>query len=108
MAEKEIWVYLLAYNLIRLIMIESALLCDIIPRQLSFKHTAQLWLAYNQQAGVGNIELTKEFLFLVGQLRVANRARRVEPRVIKRRPKAYSMMVKPRSVLRQEIIQKWA
>jgi len=107
MAEKEIWIYLLAYNLIRLIMIESALLCDIIPRQLSFKHTAQLWLAYNQQAGVGNIELTKEFLFLVGQLRVANRTRRVEPRVIKRRPKAYSMMVKPRSVLRQEIVQKW-
>ena len=67
MAEKEIWVYLLAYNLIRLIMIESALLCDIIPRQLSFKHTSQLWLAYNQQAGVGNIELTKAFLFLVGQ-----------------------------------------
>lgn len=50
MAEKEIWIYLLAYNLIRLIMIESALLCDVIPRQLSFKHTAQLWLAYNQQA----------------------------------------------------------
>ena len=109
MAEKEIWVYLLAYNLIRLIMIESALLCDIIPRQLSFKHTMQLWLTYHQQTDGGtNIELIKELLFLVGQLRVGNRARRVEPRVIKRRPKAYSMMVKPRSILRQEIVQSWA
>ena len=108
MAEKEIWVYLLAYNLIRLIMIESALLCDIIPRQLSFKHTMQLWLAYHQQTGAVNIELTKELLFLVGQLRVGNRTRRVEPRVIKRRPKAYSMMVKPRSILRQEIVQNWS
>ena len=108
MAEKEIWVYLLAYNLIRLIMIESALLCDIIPRQLSFKHTMQLWLTYHQQTDGGtNIELIKELLFLVGQLRVGNRTRRVEPRVIKRRPKAYSMMVKPRSILRQEIVQSW-
>jgi hypothetical protein len=108
MAEKEIWVYLLAYNLIRLIMIESALLCDIIPRQLSFKHTIQLWLTYHQQTGGDtNTELIKELLFLVGQLRVGNRTRRVEPRVIKRRPKAYSMMVKSRSVLRQEIVQNW-
>ena len=107
MAEKEIWVYLLAYNLIRLIMIESALLCDVIPRQLSFKHTIQLWLTYHQQTGAANIGLIKELLFLVGQLRVGNRTRRVEPRVIKRRPKAYSMMVKSRSILRQEIVQNW-
>jgi len=107
MAEKEILVYLLAYNLIRLIMIESALLCDIIPRQLSFKHTIQLWLTYQQQASMINVELMEELLFMVGQLRVGNRTRRVEPRVIKRRPKAYSMMVKPRSVLKQEIVQKW-
>jgi hypothetical protein len=84
MAEKEIWVYLLAYNLIRLIMIESALLCNVIPRQLSFKHTIQLWLTYQQQTGAVNVELNKELLFLVGQLRVGERTRRVEPRVIKR------------------------
>lgn len=67
MVEKEIWVYLLAYNLIRLIMMESALLCDIIPRQLSFKHTLQLWLTYRQQMGVKNdhLEITTEF-FSVG------------------------------------------
>jgi len=43
MAEKEIWVYLLAYNLIRLLMAQAASLADIMPRQLSFKHTMQLW-----------------------------------------------------------------
>ena len=109
MAEKEIWVYLLAYNLIRLIMIESALLCDIVPRQLSFKHTIQLWLTYQQQTGGGtkNIELIKELLFLVGQPRVGNRSRKGEPRVIKRRPKAYSMMMKPRPILKQEMVQNW-
>ena len=82
-------------------------LMPVIPRQLSFKRTIQLWLTYNQQVNTINIELTKELLLLVGQLRVGNRARRTEPRVIKRRPKAYSMMVKPRSFLKQEIVQNW-
>ena len=46
MVEKEIWVYLLAYNLIRLLMAQSALLADQVPRQLSFKHAVQLWLVW--------------------------------------------------------------
>lgn len=109
MAEKEIWIYLLAYNLIRLIMMESALLCDIIPRQLSFKHTIQLWLTYRQQMGVNNdnLEITTEFLLLVGQLRLGNRTRKAEPRVLKKRPKQYPIMIRPRSVLQQEIRQSW-
>lgn len=46
MAIKEIWVYLLAYNLIRLMMAQAALLADRLPRQLSFKHAVQLWIAW--------------------------------------------------------------
>ncbi len=44
MIQKEIQVYLLSYNLIRYIMLHSALLADISPRQISFKHSLQLWL----------------------------------------------------------------
>ena len=51
MARKELWVYLLAYNLIRLLMAQSALLADQIPRQLSFKHSVQVWLAWQQRGG---------------------------------------------------------
>jgi len=36
---KDARVYLLAYNLIRFMMAQSALLTDRLPRQLSFKHT---------------------------------------------------------------------
>jgi hypothetical protein len=43
MCEKELWVYLLAYNLIRLLMAQAALQAGVHPRQLSFKHTVQLW-----------------------------------------------------------------
>ena len=47
MGEKELWVYLLAYNLIRLVMAQSALVADVLPRALSFKHTLQLWLVWS-------------------------------------------------------------
>ncbi len=47
MGEKEMHAYLLAYNLIRFIMLQSALLADVLPRSLSFKHTQQLWLAWS-------------------------------------------------------------
>ncbi len=43
MALKELWVYLLAYNLIRLLMAQAAVVADQIPRQLSFKHVVQMW-----------------------------------------------------------------
>jgi len=51
MVDKEIWVYLLAYNLIRLLMAQSALLVDILPRRISFKHTVQLWNAWQVRSG---------------------------------------------------------
>jgi len=54
MIEKEIWVYLLAYNLIRLLMAQSASLLDRMPRQVSFKHAVQLWIAWNHQTTVDN------------------------------------------------------
>lgn len=54
MAVKELWVYLLAYNLIRLLMAQAALLADQIPRQLSFKHTVQIWLSWQQRASGGH------------------------------------------------------
>jgi len=42
MARKELCVYLLADNLIRLLMARAALLADQIRRQLSFKHSVQV------------------------------------------------------------------
>ena len=43
MVEKELWVNLLAYNLIRLLMAQAAVESGLRPRQLSFKHTVQIW-----------------------------------------------------------------
>lgn len=52
MIRKEIWVYLLAYDLIRLVMAQSALLADIAPRCISFKHCMQLWVAIQQKLDI--------------------------------------------------------
>ena len=104
MAEKEIWVYLLAYNLIRLLMAQAALLADINPRQLSFKHALQLWVAWRQN-GTGSYDdsqLTTLFI-LIAQQQVGNRPGRIEPRALKRRPKPFPLLSKPRSIAREDV-----
>lgn len=81
MCEKELWVYLLAYNLIRLLMAEAALRARLPPRQLSFKHTLQMWMACCQRKFKLDAEEHMETLFLlIAKLRVGDRPGRIEPR----------------------------
>jgi len=85
-------------------MAQSALLADILPRQLSFKHTLQCWLAWSQQSVFIDIETSEELLFvLISQRRIGNRSGRIEPRAVKRRPKPFSLLTKPRKEARDEI-----
>jgi hypothetical protein len=104
MAVKELWVYLLAYNLIRLLMAQAALLADQIPRQLSFKHTVQIWMAWQQRGGGTHDAVSvNALLVLIAEPRVGLRPGRVEPRALKRRPKPFPLLTKPRQVAREEI-----
>ena len=103
MAIKEIWVHLLAYNLIRLMMAQSALFADINPRSISFKHCLQIWLIYMQQALILNDKETDSIFQLMAQQRVGNRPGRIEPRAVKRRPKAYPLLMKPRDEARADV-----
>jgi hypothetical protein len=104
MCEKELWVYLLAYNLIRLMMAQSALLADVLPRSLSFKHTLQLWLVWsNIPNRPDDQESVVRLLALVAERSIGNRTGRIEPRAIKRRPKPYLLLTKIRSEAREEV-----
>lgn len=104
MIEKEMWVYLLAYNLIRLLMAQSALLKNILPRQLSFKHTVQLWLAWGQQTQATGIHVDEGLLFvLIAQKTVGNRPGRIEPRAVKRRPKPFPLLMNTREQARDSV-----
>ena len=105
MVQKEIWVYLLAYNLIRMLMVQSALLSDIRPRQISFKHTVQLWIAWQHNDCDFDQQSFDGLLFLIAQNRVGNRQGRIEPRAVKRRPKPIALLVVTRDEARQNILK---
>ena len=98
--------YLLGYNLIRLLMAQAALLADQVPRQLSFKHSLQLWVAWQQRSGdTHDAAALRGLLVLIAQPRVGMRPGRVEPRAVKRRPKPFALLCKPRAIARQDIRQ---
>jgi hypothetical protein len=97
MVIKEIWVYLLAYNLIRLIMTKAAALADVLPRQLSFKHAVQVcnaWTTYMPEVRLSTH--VQSVMALIAQQRVGQRPGRVEPRALKRRPSTYPLLNVPR------------
>ena len=108
MVGKEIAVYLLAYNLVRALMVRAATGSGVEARALSFKGTIQLFLAFEQQlrfAGRGSIgTMTAHLLGGISLLRLPVRPGRVEPHAIKRRPKPHMLLTVPRDVARSAIL----
>lgn len=105
MVRTELWSCLLAYNLIRLKMLQSCATSGRDPRSLSFTTTLQLlgtsWLLC---AVIGvTTELSTLGQAAAGSERVGHRPGRVEPRVNKRRPKLIALMTKPRSAYHAEL-----
>lgn len=90
--QKELTMFLLVYNLVRMTVLEAAKRQGVPPERISFVDALR-WLA-TARPGDELPEL------------VVNPARpsRAEPRVRKRRPKQYPLMKKPRSVLRQKLL----
>jgi Transposase DDE domain len=103
MSQKELWVYLLAYNLIRLLMAQAAHQAGLHPRQLSFKHTVQIWSEWLAQGLVGSPTDNVILFRTIAQLKVGNRPGRLEPRARKRRPKSYQWLKVPRAKARRQI-----
>ena len=105
MVEKELWVNLLAYNLIRLLMAQAAAESGHQPRQLSFKHTVQIWSQWTSLNSAKRHDGQRDILFkLIAQVIVGQRPGRLEPRARKRRPKSYPWLKVPRTVARQQIL----
>jgi hypothetical protein len=104
MALKEIWIYFLAYNLIRLMIAQSALLADILPRQISFKHSLQVWIICLPKLSAFDDHQLHQLFALIAQQRVGNRPGRIEPRAVKRRPKPFPLLMKPRVNARTEVV----
>jgi hypothetical protein len=107
MVRKEFWAHLLAANLIRGMMAEAARRHGILPRQLSFQGARQMTEGFRvelNRAASGQVAgLVEAMLGSVATLRVGDRPDRVEPRVVKRRPKAYPRMQEPRQAFKRRL-----
>jgi DDE family transposase len=98
MVRKEIWAHLLAYNLIRKIMTQAASRYDKNPRGLSFKCALQFIDAFRRSGNLSENSPSYEHLLkAIAYKAVGNRPGRSEPRMVKRRPKAFPRLQNPRS-----------
>jgi hypothetical protein len=109
LVRKEIWAHLLMYNLIRGAMAEAARRHNVMPRQLSLQGARQTLKAFraelNRVPTRVALALTEAALGAIAFHRVGDRPDRVEPRVIKRRPKAYPRMHLPRKLARKRLMK---
>ena len=107
MVRRELWVTMLAYNLIRKVMATSATIHDKQPRGLSFTSACQTVLASWMLLSTGAVRdasaLWGAALTSIAAHEVANRPGRIEPRVLKRRRHRYPLMQRPRERLRAEL-----
>lgn len=105
MVRKEIWAHLLAYNLIRTVMAQVAQTYKVEPWRISFKATLQTLKAFALPLLTCTKsklpEVIDELLLAVARHGVGNRPDRVEPRALKRRPKPYDLLNKPRDQARK-------
>ncbi len=97
MVRKEVWAHVLAYNLVRKVMAQAALVHNKQPRTLSFKFTLQLLEAFRNLGIFSEKNATYHVLLeAIAYRTVGNRPGRHEPRKLKRRPKNYPLLRKPR------------
>jgi Transposase DDE domain len=90
---KELTVFAIVYNLVRMVMWQSATLRHTTVERISCLDALR-WLS---APGTG--------MPLVALMVIPVRPHRVEPRVKKRRPKSFPLMIKPRQELRQQLVQ---
>jgi hypothetical protein len=105
MIRKELLMHLIAYNLVRAVMLQAALCYHVALSGLSFKgtlDTIQQFAAVLQGGGTSTrhrAALERELLRLIALDPVRAHPGRVEPRAKKRRPKNYQLLTKPRNAM---------
>jgi len=105
---REILVHWLAYNLIRKVMAQAALSQERLPRKLSFAGALAAIAGAWDHATLARQErltaLAQTQWRLIAWHKVGDRPNRVEPRAIKRRPKAHKLLTQPRAEARAELL----
>ena len=92
--DREIAVAILAYNLVRLLMCDTAAVLEVHPREISFSTARDAWLAFHDE-----LETLDDIVWIIhssGSHLVRNRPGRNEPRAIKRGHSKYPKLKEPR------------
>lgn len=101
--EKEVWMQVIAYNVIRALMLEAAEAHRVPLDRLSFKGTVDTlrqWTPLLAPALFVSRVARRELLRVIAADLLLHRPRRSEPRAVKRRPKVYQLLTKPRRQMR--------
>lgn len=107
MINKEIQMYLIAYNLIRLLMQDTTNTYDAPPDRISFMGVVAAVRAWSvvfirpHSDRRQTIDIYKLMLLYISKDRLPQRPHRSEPRAKKRRPKNYQLLNKPRHVFKE-------
>jgi hypothetical protein len=108
LARKEIWTHILAYNLIRTIMAQTAAKHGVEPRTISFKGAIQTLQAFQpviaiqgQRDAALRQRLYEQLLDAVAVHRVADRPDRLEPRRRKQPHRKHEYLNVPRHELKR-------
>ena len=106
MVVKDFYVHLLAYNLIRTVQLQASRQHTVDPLALSFQATIQHLTSFTCLLAHATDEQRayeyEQLIFLVSTEKLPFRPNRVEPRMVKRRPKKYPRLCAPRQQLKQK------
>jgi hypothetical protein len=106
MVHKELEMSLIAYNAIRCLIAEAGAINDVPLERMSFKGTVdsmhQFSVAIAQaRSKKKQNQLIARLLEVIALDQVPDRPERIEPRAVKRRPKAYQLLNRPRHVMKE-------
>lgn len=106
MVEKELWMHVIAYNLVRALMLESAQTCCVPSERISFKGTLSTLRQWAPSLSLSlrtqeRLRLYRIMLLYIACTTVPYRPNRCEPRAIKRRPKPYQYLTQPRHLFKE-------
>jgi len=99
LVEKEIWLQVTGYNLVRALMLEAAWTHQLPVERLSFKgtlDTLRQWTPLLAPAVFASRAARRELLRIIAADQVPDRPDRSEPRARKRRPHNYQLLTAPR------------
>lgn len=107
MVQKDIWVHLLTYNLLRDLMWQAAQQHQVSPLRISLQGTRQQFNHFRPHLAQASTQqhrwLYTSLLEAMVDWLVPLRPNRKEPRVTKHRPKPFPRMQQPRSVLKAKL-----